>query len=187
MISLLQPCTDALPVTQAGKARQQAWHMYKRLRSVYLNIYLEGFGYCKLALCYHRVLEWKKEWIWILSRCQHSHRLGLPWGALQAALVICEGDKPSQHTWQRLWCWVRDGGRLTLLLLLGDAAAHLNQQTVCPAGCKLDLFPFYFSSWSWREGSLCSTLLCIWVCLKMHSWIKWTKSTIHQSFLLVYI
>lgn len=186
-MSLLQPCTDALPVTQAGKARQQAWHMYKRLRSVYSNIYLEGFGYCKLALCYHCVLEWKKKWIWILSRCQHSHRLALPWGALQVALVISEGTNLPSTPDSVSDAGSVMGGRLTLLLLLGDAAAHLNQQTVCPAGCKLDLFPFYFSSWSWREGSLCSTLLCIQVCLKMHSWVERTKSTIHQSFLLVYI
>lgn len=75
------------------------------------------------------------------------------------------------------------GGRLTLLLLLGDAAAHLNQQT----GCKQNLFPFQSSSWSQVEGSLCSTLLCIQVCLKMCSYIQWMKSTIHQSLLLVYI
>lgn len=63
------------------------------------------------------------------------------------------------------------GCRLTLLLLLGGAAAHLNQQAVCTAGCKQDLFPFYLSSWSYTEGSLCSALLCMQVCLKMRSYI----------------
>lgn len=37
---------------------------------------------------------------------------------------------------------------LTLLLLLGDAAALSNQETACTAGCRQDLFPFYLSSWS---------------------------------------
>lgn len=108
MISLPQLCTDALPATQAGKARQQAWHMYKRLCSVYLNIDLEGFVYWWLQTC--SVLPpcfgvgERVDLVKIPAFSQPGSTLGSPAGG------PCHlwGDKPaSQHTWHCLCLFAR--------------------------------------------------------------------------------
>lgn len=80
-ISLLQLCTDALPVTQAGKVRQQVWHMYKCLCSVYLNIYLESFVYWRLQTYYS-----------VLPLCLEVEQKSSCWHASDLVDCVCPGE-----------------------------------------------------------------------------------------------